>query len=199
VRVERGTRLGHRPGTRLTTSRLMVAPIPVVYFTATIVTLDGSDTTAYGEACEPGRGYTEACGWWDPDRAYWRVREHRDQVTPDVFPERAGRSPARWLADRLIARLGDVESFDGGRTFYGACEAVAPGRLTGTRAQQPGAVIGGGGLLGDALAASRLRHASAGLATLTAAAHAHGFTTAQLAEADVLIRRGGHGPHRPTT
>jgi hypothetical protein len=130
------------------------------------------------------------------------VREYRDQVTPDVFPERAGRSPARWLADRLTARLGAVESFDGGRTFYGACEAVAPGRLTGTRTQPPGAVIGGGGLLGDALAASRLRHASAGLATLTAAAHAHGFTTAQLAQADALTRRrgrDGHGPHQSTT
>jgi len=199
VRVARGTRLGHRPGTRLTTSRLMVAPIPVVYFTATIVTLDGSDTTADGEACEPGHGYTEACGWWDPDRVYWRVREHRDQVTPDVYPQRAGRSPARWLADRLTARLGDVESFDGGRTFYGAREAVVPGRLTGTRAQPPGAVIGGGSLLGDAVAASRLRHPSAGLATLTAAAHAHGFTTDQLAQADALTRRGSRGPYQPTT
>jgi hypothetical protein len=202
VRVECGTGLRHRPGTRLTTSRLIMAPVPVVYFTATIVTLDGSDTTAYGEACEPGRGYTEACGWWDPDRAYWRVREHRDHVTPDVFPDGERRSPARWLADRLTARLGDVESFDGGRTFYGAREAVAPGRLTGTRAQPPGAVIGAGSLLGDALAASRLRQAPAGLATLTAAAHAHGFTTAQLAQADVLTRRGGrdgHGPGQPAT
>ena len=202
VRVEQGSGPGHRVGARLTTSRLAVAPIPVIYYTATIITLNGSDTNAYREACEPGNGYTEASGWWDPDRAYWRVYEHRDQVAPDAYPEDTRRGPAQWLADRLAARLGAVESFNGGRTFHGAREAVAPGRLTGTRAQAPGAVIGGGSLLGDALAASRLRHAPAGLATLTATAHAHGFTEQQLADAHRLTRRGstgGHDQQQPTT
>ncbi len=41
-----------------------------LYFTATIITFDGCDTNAYGEACEPGHGYTERSGWWDPDRCY---------------------------------------------------------------------------------------------------------------------------------
>jgi len=95
--------------------------------------------------------------------------------------------------------LGSIESFDGGRTFYGAREAVHPGRLTGTRADEPGAVIGGGSLLGDALAAARLRQAPVGLATLTAAAHAHGFTAAQLADADRLIRPGGPTHHDDAT
>ncbi len=129
------------------------------------------------------------------------VHHHRDQVTPDVYPDGVRRSPARWLADRLTARLGSIESFDGGRTFYGAREAAHPGRLTGTRSQTPGAVIGGGNVFGDALAASRLRQAPVGLKTLTAAAHAHGFTEQQLTDADTLAPRhpagGGHDGRRP--
>ncbi len=199
VRVDRSSPHGPRVGAHLTVDRLAVALLPVIYYTATIVTGDGSDTTAYGEACEPGHGYTDASGWWDPDRSYWTVRGCRDQVSPDVYPHPARRSPAQWLADRLTARLGSIESFDGGRTFYGAREAVHPGRLTGTRADEPGAVIGGGSLLGDALAAARLRQAPVGLATLTAAAHAHGFTAAQLADADRLIRPGGPTHHDDAT
>jgi hypothetical protein len=40
-----------------------------ILYTASIVTFDGSDTNAYGELCEPGQGYTEQSGFWDPDRA----------------------------------------------------------------------------------------------------------------------------------
>jgi hypothetical protein len=33
-----------------------------LYFSATIIILDGSDTNAYGEPCEPGQGYSEQSG-----------------------------------------------------------------------------------------------------------------------------------------
>jgi hypothetical protein len=73
-----------------------------LYWSATTITPDGSDTNAYGEACEPGRGYTEQSGWWDPDGDFWRVheRDRRDDVRPDVYPHPGygpglgGRSPA---------------------------------------------------------------------------------------------------------
>jgi hypothetical protein len=64
-----------------------------LYFSATIITLDGSDTNAYGEPCEPGQGYSEHSGHWDPDRSYWRVHEHRDDVRPDVYPPQCGVRP----------------------------------------------------------------------------------------------------------
>jgi hypothetical protein len=67
-------------------SRLHVDAVPRIFYTATIITLDGSDTAANGEACEPGHGYTEQSGWWDPDRAYWRVVEDRGDVTADATP-----------------------------------------------------------------------------------------------------------------
>jgi hypothetical protein len=99
-----------------------------LYFSATIITLDGSDTNAYGEACEPGQGYREHSGHWDPDRAYWRVHEHRADVRPDVYPPQCGQTPAQWLAARLRERLGSIDSYDHGRTFYAAREAVHPVR-----------------------------------------------------------------------
>jgi hypothetical protein len=164
----------------------VAAPVPLVYYTAIIVTVDGSDTTAGGEPCEPGHGYAVADGFWDPDRGYWRVHADRDQVTPDVYPAGDPRSRVRWLADRLTARLGSIEAADG-RSFTSGREALHPGRLAGTRAQQPGAVIGGGTLLGDALAASRLRPPAVGLRTLTAAGHPYGFTDTELAHAARLL------------
>src|SRR6266536_3028508 len=119
---------GDRP--EADTGRRPAEPVPVVFYTASIITLDGSDTNAYGEPCEPGTGYTEQWGWWEPDRSYWRVREHRGDVSPDVYPQAERHSPARWLAEQLTARLGAVESYDHGRTFYRGHEAVYPGRLT---------------------------------------------------------------------
>src|SRR5687767_3970221 len=97
-----------------------VAETPTIFYSATIITLDGSDTNAYGEACEPRAGYIEQSGWWDPDRAYWQVREHRDDVTPDVYPDVHRSSPDQWLADRVTARLGSIASRESGRTFNGA-------------------------------------------------------------------------------
>ena len=165
-------------------------PALVLYFSATIITLDGSDTNCYGEPCEPGKGYTEQSGHWDPDRSYWRVHEQRADVTPDVYPAGGHRSPARWLADRLLARLGTIASYEGGHSFYGAREAVHPGRLAGTRSQAPGAILGSGTLLGDAITASRLCTADAGARTIIAAGHAHGFTDNHVSEAAYLLGLG---------
>ncbi len=147
---------------------------PAIYYTATIITFDGSDTNAYGEACEPGHGYREDSGWWDPKRSYWTVQADRARVTPDICPDRA--DPGQWLAARLAARLGDLDDYDGGHTFRGAREAIHPGRLTGPRSQQPGAVLGTRTLLGDALAAGRLRPPNVGQRTISATAHADGFS-----------------------
>ena len=166
--------------------------IRALYFSATISTLDGSDTNAYGEACEPGQGYREQSGHWSPDRSYWSVYPDRSQVQPDVYPERGSRTPGQWLADRLAARLGSIEPVDA-RTFSGARQAIHPGRLTGRRSQGPGLLLGSGTLFGDAIAASRLRWAPVGLRTLTAAGHAHGFTDGEIADAAELLGLASSG------
>lgn len=159
----------------------------LLFFSATIITFDGTDTNAYGEDCEPGQGYTEQSGHWSPDQSYWTVHPHRGQVHPDTYPHDWPRTPGQWLAVRLTARLGIVESFDDDRTFTGAREAIHPGRLTGPRSRQPGAMLGSGTRLGDAIAAGRLRPAQVGLRVLTAAGHAHGFTDDDLTEAAGLL------------
>ena len=156
--------------------------IRALYFSATIITLDGSDTNAYGEECEPGQGYRERFGHWSPDRSYWSVYPDRSQVQPDVYPERGSRTPGQWLADRL----GSIETIDG-RTFSSARQAIHTGRLTGRQSQGTGLLLGSGTLLGDAIAASRLRYAPVGLRTLTAAGHAHGFTDREIADATGLL------------
>lgn len=51
----------------------------------------------------------------------------------------------------------------------------------------PGAVAGTHTFLGDVLAAHRLRTAPAGTRTVTATAHAHGFTDTELADAATLL------------
>jgi hypothetical protein len=159
----------------------------VLYFSATIITLDGSATTSDGEPCEAGTGYIERSGWWDPDRCYWRVHDQRADVTPDRYPPRGHRSHAGWLADRLLARLGAIASWEPAGTFYGAREAVHPGRLAGTGSHAPGVLLGSGTLLGDAITASRLRNGTAGTRTIVAAGHAHGFTDADLTETAHLL------------
>jgi ribosomal protein S18 acetylase RimI-like enzyme len=163
-----------------------------LYFSATIITLDGTNTNAHGEGCEPGKGYTEQSGWWNPDRSYWRVHAERDDVTADVYPDGEDRGPARWLADRLVARLGAVDSYDDGRTFYGAFEAVHPGRLTDLvthpASQSPG--------VGHALAFIRRGVARKGQRFLTAAGHAHGFTDTEMTEAAQLLDLGPDGTTR---
>ncbi|GIH16347.1 hypothetical protein [Rugosimonospora africana] len=164
------------PGTDV--ARIAVDAVPVIYYTATITTFDGSDMDAYGQPREPGHGYRAQFGWWDPVHRYWQVHEQRQSVTPDVCPE--GADPVSWLADRLTARLGRLASYDGD-TFRGAREAVFPGRLTGIAARQPDAVPGAGIRLEDAAAAGQLHRPTAGQRTLTAAGHPRG-----LRDGDVL-------------
>jgi hypothetical protein len=170
-------------GTVVDVSRLHVEAIPRIFYTATIITLDGSDTAADSAACEPGHGYTERSGWWDPDRAYWRVGDDRGDVSADVFPDGDGRDPVRWLADQLTARLARVDGYDAGRAFSGAYEAVHPGRLS-DHATDPTAPNPN---WGQTVAAIRMRLACAGQRTLSAAGHAHGFTDSQLAGAARLL------------
>jgi hypothetical protein len=157
-----------------------------LYFSATIITFDGTDTTADGETCEPGQGYNKQSGHWSPDRSYWTVYADRSQAQPDTYPERGPRTPDQWLAARLTTRLGTLEAVDG-HTFAGARQAIHPGRLTGPRSQVPGLLLGSGTLFGDAIAASRLRSAPVGQRTLTAAGHAHGFTDREIADAAELL------------
>jgi hypothetical protein len=88
-----------------------------------------TNTNAYSEPCEPGQGYSEQSGHWDPDRSYWRVHDSRDDVRPDVYPDQSEQTRAQWLADQLGERLGNIDSYDHGHTFYAAHEAVYPGTL----------------------------------------------------------------------
>jgi hypothetical protein len=157
-----------------------------LYHSACVTTQTGGDTNAYGEACEPGHGYTEQSGHWSPDRDYWTVHPSRDDVHPDVYPDNSPLTPAEWLAEQFTDRLGDLDHIDG-HTFTSARTAIEPGRLTGPEADEPGAVAGTHTFLGDVFAAHRLRTARAGNRTITAAAHAYGFTDTELAQAATLL------------
>lgn len=159
-----------------------------LYYSASVITLTGGNTNAYGEACEPGHGYTEQDGFWNPDADYWTVHPSRHDGTPDIYPDDCPHDPAQWLADQITERLGDLDYVDG-NTFAGARTAIEPGRLTGPDADPPGAVAGTSTLLGDVFAEHRLRTAPAGTRTVTATAHAHGFTGTELAEAAILLGR----------
>jgi hypothetical protein len=164
-----------------------------LYYSASVITLTGGNTTAYGEACEPGHGYTEQDGFWNPDVDYWTVHPSRDDVTPDVYPDDCPHSPAQWLAEQITERLGDLDYVDG-NTFGGARTAIEPGRLTGSDADPPGAVAGTSTLLGDVFAEHRLPTAPTGTRTVTATAHAHRFTSTELAEAAILLGRPAPEP-----
>ncbi len=160
----------------------------LVWFTATLITFTGGDL-ADGEPCEPGCGYTVTEGHWNPRRSYWTVHPSRDDVTPDRYRAQRRPEPAAWLASRVRARLGLLDHYDGGHTFYSRLEAIHPHRLTGPSSLQPGAVIGSGTFAGDIIAAGRLRPAAPGQRTLTAAAHAYGFTASELRTAAMLLRQ----------
>jgi hypothetical protein len=151
------------------------APQRRLYFSATIITMDGSDTNAYGEACEPGHGYTETAGWWNPDDEPWSVRRHRDHARPDRFPHPAATSPARWLADHLTQRLGPVDHFDGERTFYSAEELVRDSDTAPPRSVSGGAIH------------DPRRVLPVGAQCLSAAGHAHGFTSDEIVAAVGLL------------
>lgn len=135
-----------------------------VYYTASIVRYDGSDTTSDGDGCEPGHGYTEENGWLDPDWSSDTVYEDQENVRPDEYDSEQYdemESPAEWLAETLWRRIGgcDSDDFNGSDTWY-----------------QPDAY----------------EHPS-GTHSVRMAAHAYGFTDAELAETnDVLMRRWLH-------
>jgi len=157
-----------------------------LYYSASVITLTGGNTNAYGEDCEPGHGYTEQSGHWSPERDYWTVHPSRNDVDPDVYPDNSPLTPAAWLAEQVTDRLGEIDHIDG-HTFTSSRTAIEPGRLTGPEADEPGAVAGTHTFLGDVLAAHRLRTAPAGTRTITAAAHAYGFTDTELAQAATLL------------
>jgi hypothetical protein len=157
-----------------------------LYYSGSVITLTGGNTNANGEGCEPGHGYTEDCGFWNPDGDYWTVYPSRNDVDPDIYPGYSPLSPAAWLAEQVTDRLGDLDYVDV-NTFGGARTAIEPGRLTGPDADQPGAVAGTSTLLGDVFAAHRLGTAPAGTRTVTVTAHAEGFTESELAETATLL------------
>jgi hypothetical protein len=86
-------------------------------------------------------------------------------------------------ADRLGERLGSVDSYDHGHTYYAAGEAVHPGALAD--AQGPG-----GALLSTIRMELARTGARKGQRTLTAAGHAHGFADDELAETARLLGVG---------
>ncbi|MBF9135283.1 hypothetical protein I0C86_41265 [Plantactinospora sp. S1510] len=97
-----------------------------VTYNASITKSDGSDTNAYGEPCEPGKGYRELA----PKRGFYPQRNYsRD----------SGESPAAWLARVLRDSLGAIEGYNGCPTFY-ASDTVSdgPGRTASVAARAVG-------------------------------------------------------------
>src|ERR1700730_1067380 len=155
----------------------------VLYYTATIIAMDGSDTNAYGEACEPGQGYTEQSGWWNPEQDYWSVHPDRGQAQPDTYSPSGGPPPAPWLASQLSDRLGPIDHFDGERTFYSARVATWPYNPAGSVTSGAVPAVIAEDVFGDGQ-----HHATpAGVKTLTAAGHAHGFTDQEILDAASLL------------
>ena len=87
-----------------------------IYYTASLIIPDGSDTDSYGEPCEEGRGSIEQDGWIDPDWTLWTVYPKPEDVTPDVWEAPDG-DPVAWLDERLRSRLGSVTR-GMGETYY---------------------------------------------------------------------------------
>lgn len=98
-----------------------------IYYSATVITLDGSDLNAAGEPCEPGKGYTERHGYIDPDWSVFEAEDiTREQAACDRVPDDE-RDPARWVADKIRERIGLPEG-DGGNHFYAADSVKSEGR-----------------------------------------------------------------------
>jgi len=79
-----------------------------VFYTADLITPDGSDTDVYGDSCEVGHGATLTSGWVSPDWSRWDVYENKEDVKPDVYANDDG-DVAEWLARVINDRLGAVE------------------------------------------------------------------------------------------
>jgi hypothetical protein len=80
-------------------------------------------TNVYGEPTEEGHGQVMTSGWVSPDWTLWEVNEEQEHVTPDVMDdddEEEVQTPAEWLAETIISRLGSIDTYDGGSTFYAA-------------------------------------------------------------------------------
>lgn len=146
-----------------------------IFYTADVVTPDGSDTSPDGDATLEGHGATLANGWITPDRPQ-DVYDTREEVAPDVFDaseydtDDAQRHPAFWAVSTLTDpdRLYVVEG------PQGAGRSVDSGELT---------VYSG--------------HSAEDLAgvSVSMAAHLSGFTPAEIFEiAHVLDSRTINDP-----
>lgn len=125
-----------------------------VYYTADLVTPDGSDLWN-GEPCEPGTGAIVSNGWYDPDWCRTEVREERENVRPDIFDPADGIDPAVWLAYTINQRLSGWPEYHGhGEIWYSGHE------------DEPDAYSG---------------------VKVTVAAHAEGFTDAEIRQAADLL------------
>lgn len=90
-----------------------------IFYTADLVLPDGSDTTADGDYCGEGQGYSVESGWWDPDWSYWQVHESRDYARPDEYDaESEGQPVAQWAAECLAKRLKGWPEGNGDGTYY---------------------------------------------------------------------------------
>lgn len=134
------------------------AIIRQVYYTADLVVPNGSDTSIYGDGCEPGTGADLRSGWYDPDWSRTTVCELKGAVRPDVW-DREG-DPAVWLAHTLNQRLNGHPEYNGGGTWYAGEEDQSDYR-TGI--------------------------------TASVAAHAEGFTDAEVSHAEDLLQMVRHG------
>jgi hypothetical protein len=91
-----------------------------VFYTADIVTPDGSDTGVYGDPCEPGHGATLESGWVDMDYDQWTVYDDSSDVRPDLVEGETLTELAESTADAILSRIGVPESLDNHSTIYGA-------------------------------------------------------------------------------
>lgn len=96
-----------------------------IYFSATVTTLDGSDTTDDGSECEPGRGYYVEQGWVDTSWSWSEVQVGpREDAVPHVWeespfdPEDPSTDPVLWLVEEINNELGGIEEGSDGRSMY---------------------------------------------------------------------------------
>lgn len=90
-----------------------------IWVTGDLITPDGSDTSVYGDPCEPGEGMSMESGWVQTGWSRWDVYESRDDVEP--FTWEADDGPVvEWIIEKIHETCGWVET-DGsdGRTYYG--------------------------------------------------------------------------------
>lgn len=79
-----------------------------IFYTGDLITPDGSDSSVYGDPCEPGYGAIHESGWVSPDWTLWEVRDDRDAVEPDQYTPDDG-PLIDWAADTITRRLNGVE------------------------------------------------------------------------------------------